>query len=84
MKLMHERDIPDFVSEVVEAGCNITAVLGVCYVIGDADLTAREYKVAAPKLARIEKRFGERDHLFSEICEYLVSIGRTYPPTILH
>jgi hypothetical protein len=61
-------------------GCNITAVLGVGYVIGDADLTREQYEVAVPEVIKISHRFGKRDHLLKEITDYLISIGRVFPP----
>lgn len=84
MKMMKEQDIPAFVEDVSAAGCDITAVLGVGYVIGDADLSEEDYALAAPKLADVAKKYGSRDHLFSQICDYLISIGRCYPPTTVH
>jgi hypothetical protein len=79
MKMMSEDQIPNFVQEVADTGCNITAVLGVGYIIGDSDLSGADYDDAAAHLKEITARYGERDHLLSEIAEHLVSIGRYYP-----
>jgi hypothetical protein len=79
MARMTEDQIPDFVSDVVVTGCDITAVMSVGYVIGDADLTEEQYELAAPELRRISELYGERDHLLDEITNYLISIGRFFP-----
>ena len=75
MTRMTEDQIPDFVRDVAATGCDITAVAGVGYVIGDSDLTEEQYKVVAPELRRINEHYGERDHLLIEITNYLISIG---------
>jgi hypothetical protein len=36
-KLMGASEIPAFVEEVIEAGCDICAVEHVCYVLGDLE-----------------------------------------------
>ncbi|MFS2151438.1 hypothetical protein [Rhizobium sp. Rhizsp42] len=77
--MMSENQIPEFVQEVADTGCDITAVLGSGYLIGDADLSLEAYEIAAPRLRKIGEKHGSRDHLVSEIFEYLVSIGRYYP-----
>lgn len=79
MARMTEDQIPDFVRDIAATGCDITAVMGVGYVIGDSDLTDEEYEVAAPELRRISERYGERDHLLNEIASYLVSLGWFIP-----
>jgi len=80
MQIMTEDQIPAFVQEVADIGCDITAVLGSGgYLIGDAELPPEEYEAAAPKLLEICDRYGPRDHLVREIAEYLISIGRYYP-----
>ncbi|MDM9629556.1 hypothetical protein QTL95_27095 [Rhizobium sp. S152] len=79
MKKMTEDQIPDFVRDIAETGCDITAVLGTGYVIGDADLSPDEYERVRPRLKEINELYGERDHLLHEIADYLLSIGRYYP-----
>jgi hypothetical protein len=79
MKMMSEDQIPDFVQEVAATGCNITAVLGIGYVIGDSDLSDDDYEVASAQLKKISARYGERDHLLAKIAAHLVAIGRYYP-----
>ena len=80
MQLMTEEQIPNFVQEVADTGCDITAVVGSAgFLMGDADLPAQAYEIAAPQLQEICERYGRRDHLVSQIAEYLVSIGRYYP-----
>ncbi|TCR04076.1 hypothetical protein [Neorhizobium sp. JUb45] len=83
MKLMHEDQIPGFVERVAAACCDITAVGG-GYLIGDSDLSDEDYEVAAPKLEQIKADLGRRDHLLQQIVDYLVSIGRVYPPRVVH
>jgi len=80
MHRMKFEEIPAFVEEVAATGCNITGIEGVGYVIGDADLAADQLEEVMPKLAEIIDAYGKRDHLLAEITEYLVSIGRSYPP----
>jgi hypothetical protein len=77
---MKPEEIPAFVEEVAATGCNITGIAGVGYLIGDADLPDDQFEAVMPKLSAITKAYGERDHLLKEITEYLVSIGRSYPP----
>ncbi len=80
MRKMESEDIPMFVEEVAATGCNITGIAGVGYIIGDADLPDGQLETVRPKLAEITEAYGKRDHLLEEITEYLVSIGRSYPP----
>lgn len=79
MKIMTENQIPEFVQAVADTGCDITAVQGAGYLIGDADLSLEAYEIAAPRLKEIDQAYGNREHLSSQIVEYLVSIGRYYP-----
>jgi hypothetical protein len=81
---MTKDQIPEFVQELVDVGCEITAVVGVGYVFGDADLPEERYGEIAPELSRIATKYGERGHLLKEITEYLISIGRCYPPPVRH
>lgn len=69
---MNVSDIPAFVVDVIEAGCDITAVGYAMYVVGDVE----EQDAALKELARIEKRYGDRDPIRQEIAAYLRSIGR--------
>jgi len=80
MRHMKSEDIPAFVEEVAATGCNITGIAGVGYIIGDADLPDNQLEEVMPKLSKITNAYGKRDHLLEEITEYLVSIGRSYPP----
>ncbi|NSY17285.1 hypothetical protein G6K99_08015 [Neorhizobium sp. AL 9.2.2] len=77
---MNPEEIPAFVNDVVATGCNITGIAGVGYIIGDADLPHDRLEEVRPKLSQITEAYGTRDHLLEEITEYLVSIGRSYPP----
>lgn len=82
--MMTEAEIPHFVEDVVETGCEITAVLGEFYVIADSDLPVDVYTQIAPRLAEIGETYGARDHLHQQIVDYLISIGRSYPPGPKH
>lgn len=80
MKKMREDQIPDFVREIAATGCDIRAVYDDAYVIADADLPEDIYQEIEPELRRIDKAYGERDHLLLQIVQYLHSIGRSFPP----
>jgi hypothetical protein len=81
MKMMAEDQIPDFVQDVTETGCDIVAVMGGArFLFGDADLSPEGYRAVEPQILAIGEKYGRRDHLISEIAEYLVSIGRYAPP----
>lgn len=84
MRKMEPEDIPAFVEEVAATGCNITGIAGVGYIIGDADLPEDQLEEVMPKLSEITEAYGKRGHLLEEITEYLVSIGRSYPPPGVH
>lgn len=75
-KLMKVSDIPAFVDEIVETGCDICAVGHDKYVLGDADLSPDEYEKVRRKLDKIEDNYGDRDFLRLEIVAHLRSIGR--------
>jgi hypothetical protein len=81
---MKIEDIPAFVEEVAATGCNITGIAGIGYLIGDADLPNDQFEEVMPKLKAITDAYGKRDHLLGEITEYLVSIGRSFPPPEVH
>lgn len=83
MRKMNPEEIPAFVNDVVATGCNITGFAGVGYIIGDADLPDDRLEEVIPKLSAITEAYGKRDHLLGEITEYLVSIGRSYPPPVM-
>ncbi len=71
-KLMQPDEIPAFVREVIESGCDICAIGHDGYVIGDIE----EMDAARDELARINKAYGDRDFLRLEIVAYLRSLGR--------
>ena len=75
---MDVKDIPAFVKDVIETGCNITAVGDRSWLFGDADLPEAESFALQPQLEAINQRYGERTHLKAEIIAYLTSIGRVY------
>ena len=75
-KTMAQADIPLFVQDVINTGCDICAIGHDGYVVGDSDLSEEEYGIAAPELQRIKERYGDRDLLRQEIAEHLRSIGR--------
>ena len=81
---MTREQIPDFIRDIVEIGCDPIGVAGVGYVIGDADLPPKKRKAVQEPLHRICESYGDRDHLLEEITAYLVSIGRSYPPPERH
>jgi|AraplaMF_Col_mMF_1032025.scaffolds.fasta_scaffold60672_2 hypothetical protein len=81
--MMTADQIPSFVQEVVDAGCDIIALTGGSgFFFGDADLSAKQYELAEPHIHAICAKYGRWDHLLTEISQYLVSIGRVYvtPP----
>lgn len=80
MTRMTKDQIADFVNDVAATGCDITAIPGVGYVIGDADLSDDQYQAIAPELKKITERYGQRGHLLKEITDHLVSTGRSVPP----
>jgi len=69
---MKASEIPAFVVDMIEAGCDICAVGPESYVIGDLD----EQDAAIEELKRIEERYGDRAPLKLEIIAYLWSMGR--------
>ena len=71
-KLMQPEEIPAFVSDVIEAGCDICAIGHDGYVIGDIE----EMDAARDELKRIVIAYGDRDPLRLEIVAYLRSLGR--------
>lgn len=71
-KLMQPEEIPAFVSDIIEAGCNICAIGHDGYVIGDIE----EMDAARDELKRIVIAYGDRDPLRLEIVAYLRSLGR--------
>jgi hypothetical protein len=81
---MTPEQIPEFIREIVEIGCDPIAVPGVGWVIGDADLPARKRRAVQPELERICDAYGERDHLRNDIMAHLISIGRYYLPQVQH
>lgn len=69
---MSASEIPAFVVDVIEVGCDICAVGHDKYVIGDSD----EQDAAIEELDRIGEKYGDRDPLKLEIVAYLWTIGR--------
>ncbi|WP_077960675.1 hypothetical protein [Ensifer adhaerens] len=69
---MHASEIPAFVADVIETGCEICAVGHDSYVIGEVEEQAHAKK----KLDRIGEKYGNRDALRLQIVAYLWSIGR--------
>ncbi|MBO9127918.1 MULTISPECIES: hypothetical protein [unclassified Rhizobium] len=81
MKTMTEDQIPNFVQDVADIGCDIVAVMGgTGFLLGDADLSPEDYIATEPQILAIGEKYGRRDHLIFEIAQYLVSIGRYAPP----
>lgn len=77
MSVMTEDQIPQFVDELLELGCEVEAISPDHYVIGDVDLPLAEYEAIEDRLIAVCERYRERGHLRSEIAGYLHSIGRT-------
>ncbi|GLR45785.1 hypothetical protein GCM10007880_63030 [Mesorhizobium amorphae] len=73
---MKASEIPAFVDRVVKAGCDICAIGDFAYVLGDVV----EMVAAGDELKRIDKEFGDRDFLLTEIVAYLKSLGRHIDP----
>ncbi|RVH08701.1 hypothetical protein CN217_19370 [Sinorhizobium meliloti] len=79
-RLMKASEIPAFVDEILETGCDICAVGHDKYVIGDADLSPAAYEKMKHRLGKIEDAYGDRDFLKLEIVAYLRSVGRYVDP----
>ncbi|BCH05735.1 hypothetical protein MesoLj131b_77340 (plasmid) [Mesorhizobium sp. 131-2-5] len=75
-RLMKPSEIPAFVDQVIEVGCDICAIGHKGYVLGDLE----EMVATAEDLQRICEKFGDRDFLRPEIVAYLRSIGRYLDP----
>lgn len=75
MTMMHRREIPDFIRELVVAGAEPWAGSSAGWHIGDAhvgDDARREiYDICA--------RYGDCDHLSRDIATYLIWISRFSP-----
>ncbi|MEI2298820.1 hypothetical protein [Ensifer sp. MJa1] len=69
---MKASEIPAFVVDVIEVGCDISAVGHESCVIGDIE----EQDAAIEELDRVGEKYGNRDPLKQEIVNYLWSIGR--------
>lgn len=67
---MTSNEIPDFVNDLIAAGCEITAIGHKMYVISEAKTSATD------EVRRITEKYGDRDPLRLEIIAYLWSIGR--------
>ena len=73
---MKPEQIPQFVQDLVDLGCDICAIGDVGYVFGDGDLSSERAEELAPEFRRINETYGYRVHLEREIIAYLNSIGR--------
>ena len=69
---MKSSEIPDFVAEMIAAGCDICAIGHHMYVTGDTD----RRQSARSEVRRIGEKYGDRDPIRQEIVDYLWSIGR--------
>ncbi len=74
--VMQAREIPNFVNDVIKAGCDICAVGHDKYVLGDFE----EQEAAADNLRRLEEKYGDRSFLKLEIVAHLRSLGRYLDP----
>lgn len=71
-RVMKSDEIPDYVAEMIAAGCDICAVGHFTYVTGDMNPS----EAARNKVERIGEKYGDRDPIRQEIATYLWSIGR--------
>ncbi len=71
-RLMKSSEVPDFVAEMIAAGCDICAVGHYLFVAGDMDPS----EAAMKEVKRIGEKFGDTDPVRQEIVDYLWSIGR--------
>ncbi|MBK5571435.1 hypothetical protein [Ensifer sp. SSB1] len=76
-RLMKSSEIPEFVNEVIAAGCDIKAIGHDIYVLGGMD----EEDAEIDALDLIGEKFGNRDTIVLEIVAYLRSLGRFVDPT---
>lgn len=81
---MLEKQIPDFVKDIIATGCDICAIGTTGYLIGDADLEETHYERIKHDLVSIDDFYGERDHLKFQIIVYLRSIGRVVELDTIH
>ncbi|MBB6181678.1 hypothetical protein [Pseudorhizobium flavum] len=84
MKSMRENQIPEFVREIIATGCDMRAVGDHHYLVGDSDLSEEAFDAVEKDLDRIWTEYGNHDHLKYQIIGYLHSIGRSYPPPVMH
>lgn len=75
---MRKDEISDFVDEIIATGCPICAIADDLYVLGEIDVPEEDMDRVSKEVHEISTRYGERDHLRSEIVAYLRSIGRSY------
>lgn len=73
---MLEREIPAFVEDVINTGCDICAIGHKYYTIGDADLPKEKIDAVTAQLVRVMGKYGDRNHLILEIVAHLRSLGR--------
>lgn len=72
---MTKDQIAAFVQDLVDIGCDPQAI-GPGYVIGEDHDEGEEQDKMRLALRRMSDLYGERDHLLTEISDYLRSIGR--------
>jgi hypothetical protein len=65
---MTSNEVPDFVNELIAAGCEITAIGHKIYVIGEAKDSATE------EVRRTTEKYGDRDPLRLEIIAIAITI----------
>ncbi len=75
-RVMRVSEIPAFVDDVIQAGCDICAVGHNKYVLGEFE----EQEAAAEKLLCLDEKYGNRDFLKLEIVAHLRSLGRYLDP----
>lgn len=68
---MRQEEIPDFVTQVLSAGCSILAIGRDCYVLENLNGDS----VCEFALEMVAKKFGNRDCVKYDIISYLQSIG---------
>lgn len=75
MRLMRAEEIPAYIGDMLDAGCDIVLIGGDICIFLD-QMSAEEHKVSIAKFEAIVKRYGQQSHLHSEIASHLAAIGR--------